>query len=283
MSVILGQETNNSFLQSSQGIEQTYSVQLKKPNVDPKTQRGYYFMRTDDIDGASPCKNRFANSCQRKTNPLMPEYKLPSLNNLNQSQQSINTTFIRDSLNVRDIEGTSAKPRNWNYQRNKDPYTEIEGSKTRQRRILSKPNYQYDVQDINKDGIHKRNRSTNPLEPRYDIPYEKNYGYIEGTESLTKKPKIYFKQRQSNFNRDIELAWANSGNEKRYFIDSRRQLKNPLNISDIEGTSTEQNKYKFSTKRHINPLNPSYLLPGHSEKLNSEDFIRKPHYKHQQI
>lgn len=73
-------------------------------------------MRTDDIDGASPCKNKFLIQSSRRTNPLIPDYKLPSVSSLNYIfNQSVNYSFIRDNLCIKDIEGTSAKPRNWSH------------------------------------------------------------------------------------------------------------------------------------------------------------------------
>lgn len=76
------------------------------------------------VEGSQPSINKFQTT--RQTNPLNPEYKLPSAL---EPPPYEGPRFIRNVLDIRDIEGSKAKKDPWyNKVRNVDPYTDIDGS-----------------------------------------------------------------------------------------------------------------------------------------------------------
>lgn len=78
------------------------------------------------MEGARPLKNKFKTN--RISNPIAPEYPIPAYTVMEPAVPK----FIKDPLEIDDIEGTRKKNDRWyNYERNVNPYTEIEGSKPR--------------------------------------------------------------------------------------------------------------------------------------------------------
>lgn len=105
--------------------------------------------------------------------------------------------FVRDTLDVRDIDGTKPKKDPWyNKVRNFDPYTEIEGTRARQTKIPNDAVNKLDVSDINGRSSSLPPRDTNPLDPRYNLRGRyshtiriSSYGYVEGSQPTIGHPE----------------------------------------------------------------------------------------------
>lgn len=142
--------------------------------MGPELNKPHFNLSNADIEKSSPQQQKFG--LERQTNPLVPEYKLPSF----EARPITPPKFMRDSLDVSDIEGTKAK---------RDPYLDyktrpsmnledIEGSKSKvlhKSRSRSPEGYDHlNYSDVNKDGLFVSKRQTNPLAPEYLIRDEEN-------------------------------------------------------------------------------------------------------------
>ena len=84
-------------------------------------------MKVDDIRGTRPQKVKFVTG--RTSNPLEPDYKLPSF----KVAEPVQPKFIRDAMNVDDIEGTKPKEPYFIKPRTAGEKEEIEKSKPKER------------------------------------------------------------------------------------------------------------------------------------------------------
>jgi hypothetical protein len=140
-----------------EGAQTSPMVNPAKPPVD--------LMSVDDIDGAKPNVRKQLRKSNRMTNPLNPEYQLPSAVVIPPPVPR----FIRDSISNDDIPGAHSK----SYKSDKNPrdlmyIDDIPGC--RPRRLVGdfqSGNRTYDVSDINKDRIHQTTRVCDPLNPVY--------------------------------------------------------------------------------------------------------------------
>jgi hypothetical protein len=121
-------------------------------------------MSVDDIDGAKPRVQRQFPHSNRTTNPLSPEYQLPSAPEL----PPVVPRFIRDGFTNDDIAGAHSK----SFKSDRPPrdlmrVDDIPG--TRPRRLIGdfRESRNLDVHDINNDGIFRTSRVTDPMNPVY--------------------------------------------------------------------------------------------------------------------
>lgn len=139
------------------------------PSFDPKS-KPVDIMAVKDIAGAQPRICRNLPHSNRHTNPLNPEYQLPT----KAEEPPPEIPFRYDPLNFDDIPGVHPK----SYKTDKPlrdimKVSDIEGTKPIQRiRKFDAQNRILDVSDINNDGVFHTRRTTNPLNPEY-IPGEK--------------------------------------------------------------------------------------------------------------
>lgn len=91
---------NESYSLKNDDIDLSCPKRLHQPLNKP-----YYYLRDDDIAGTKPASKTFQTK-REASNPLNPVYKLPSFEPL----EHVVPKFIRDSINVDDINGS--KPRN---------------------------------------------------------------------------------------------------------------------------------------------------------------------------
>ena len=188
-----------------------------KPMVN-ESKKPVDIMSVDDIEGAKPRIQRQLPHSARITNPLNPQYQLPT-----KPEPPIPVPkFIRDSVNVDDIPGAHSK----SYQTDKPPrdimnVNDIPGAHPRKRILTLDPDgtcnglkltntcsRSLQVKDINNDGIFKSTRVTNPLNPVYYYDGQK----IEATDygkhfppNLPKNPIDF-----PNSTKDIEGAQADT-------------------------------------------------------------------------
>lgn len=190
-----------------------------------KQPRESFSLKTDDIPGATSHlkayqytnKPSYINSnlgieksssqsisfiTHRQVNPLNPDYKLPSSLPKNYTPPK----FIRDTLDVHDIQGPSAKNLNKTQIRNSLDISDIV---TKKKSILkiSKPKEEH-FNIKNKGFLTCRN--TNPLAPEYVICGEDNkpmvYGKIPGS-----TPRVYFDNKATPHNRNLDVSDIQKG------------------------------------------------------------------------
>ncbi|KAL4486450.1 hypothetical protein ABPG72_018404 [Tetrahymena utriculariae] len=245
-------------------------INEKERSSSPK-YTNLYFMRIDDIEGAQ-AKKKFVTS--RNTNPLSPVYVLPTSAYI----APLENKFIRDTLYVKDIEGATAKPDTRYFkERNVNPYTEVEGSRPRQRFIPKDKVNSLEVKDINNDGIFKTTRTTNPLDPKYNLSTLlksdmnlqqeiQDYGFIDGSKSRIRHPSLNKEKSFSLNTKDILGAHANAIPEKFVNLNNtRKDFISTNKIDDIPGAQKSTLIKGMITKRCVDPNVPQYSFPGHTE------------------
>ena len=188
-----------------------------KPMVN-ENKKPVDIMSVDDIEGAKPRIQRALPHSNRMTNPLNPQYQLPT----KQEPPIPTPKFIRDNISVDDIQGAHSK----SYQTDKPPrdimnVNDISGARPRKRilaldadgtcngmKLTNTCSRSLQVKDINTDGIFKSTRVTNPLNPVYYYDGQK----IEATDygkhfppNLPKNPIDF-----PNSTKDIEGAQADT-------------------------------------------------------------------------
>ena len=134
-----------------------------QPSVD-LTKKPIDIMSVKDIQGASPAIQRSLHHSERHTNPLNPQYHLPSY----QEPPVPVPKFIRDNINYDDVPGVHSKT----YKTDKPPIDimktdDIAGAQPKHLIMRYLGDRSLNVKDINEDGIFKTRRETNPLNPDY--------------------------------------------------------------------------------------------------------------------
>lgn len=142
-----------------EGAQTKPTVNLEKPPRD--------IMKVDDIEGAKPRIIRQLNNSNRMVNPTDPVYQLPSFT----PEPPFIPKFIRDTMKNDDVEGAAPK----SYKTDKPPrdimkVDDISGPRIVKPDLYITPhNRNFDVSDINDNGVFKTTRHTNPIFPQYHI------------------------------------------------------------------------------------------------------------------
>lgn len=102
-----------------------------------------YTLKVDDIAGTKPRINKFSSSRQ-PSNPLEPKYSLPKFDVIDPPPRN----FIRDSIDVSDIDGTRPNPHVWK-PRKENIYIEVEGSVPKKSYSRNQLYDSLNVKDIN--------------------------------------------------------------------------------------------------------------------------------------
>ena len=204
----------------------------------------------DDIEGTRhTVKDRMMRT-KRHVNPLVPEYPLPS----SVPADLPEVKFLKDTMNISDIEGSSAKPIRKYETRDTMSTGDIVGAKFCSRASLENP--PRDIMsngeiDLKKKKFQDRgNRKTNLMEPIYNI----NGVIIKDDEKYT-KPKPLKKQISDNHLLQTEDI---DGAKKGWKILSRREYRNTMITSDILGAQSDSIKHSIQSNRLTNPLAPVY-------------------------
>ena len=171
-----------------------------------KTSRESFSLKTDDIAGAKPFlksyqytnKPDFTNSTagidkstphaknlqtNRQINPLVPEYKLPT----SQNRPYTPPRFIRNSMDMSDIAGTTPSTIQRNLLRNTLDVSDISNVRSLDARKMRKSlGFVGEIEvEAAKTCKFQTRRDTNPLDPVYDIADKDNhvvkYGEIAGS------------------------------------------------------------------------------------------------------
>lgn len=217
-------------------------------------------------------KAKVFESTRTPSNPLEPVYRLPSF----QPMPPPEPKFIRDSIAVKDIEKAAPKPQiQYKFLRESNYIGDIAGAQPKLPPAISPPNYQYDVRDINydKDLVFKTSRVSNSLEPRYKYvtehgqKAEENYGEVIGSTPKRRHPIEV--NKHTNFIlhcEDIEGAAASTKGNPVIINKSRREFRITNKVDDVEGAFSGSLKKGIVTRRHLNPVDPTYLMPGNKEE-----------------
>ncbi|KAL4464775.1 hypothetical protein ABPG74_011336 [Tetrahymena malaccensis] len=266
-----GYKYNNkeTFVNRIDDIDGSSPKQLIKCLSKPDFQ-----LNNKDIKGAQPQINKFQTTRQ-PFNPLQPQYQLPKA----EVRVSTPPKFIRDNINIDDIEGTKPNPKFFKT-RNVDIYTEIEGSKPKNLFIPRDHIDILDVKDINEFLQFKTTRHTNPLNPTYigqnDQGEKIQYGHIDGSLSRRLHPE---ESKKVNFNlttNDIKGAWHGTHTEKFLKRDTRKDFRVTNITKDLPEAQVGSLKKGIITNRHVNPLVPKYQLLGEKEGLRNFDGYTNP-------
>lgn len=254
------------FINKVDDIEKSNPKILHYPLNKPE-----YNLYNKDIEKSSPDVNQFKS--KRNTNPLQPKYKLSKLEDYPPEVPK----FIRDSIDVSDIEGAS--PSKTNYLKVKDNISEriVENSKRKiiydPRKNFGKIKYHYlDYSDLNLD-VFKTKRNTNALDPIYIFKNKEEgklyyFGHIEKSKPQVQYP--YFYKPPLNLKLD-DIKGSNPGSKN--FINKFNGKNFEICIADIEKSGAGSLKKGITTKRCLNPLMPKYQYLGEKELKESFNYI----------
>ena len=232
-----------------------------------------------DIEGTIP-RGHHCFKSTRHTNPLNPEYPLPSCGIKYPLEKP---KFLRDTLDIRDIPGATKNRHKICYTEHN--YIDVYNRKrdddiliSHQKLFKGNRNKLYNSMDYR--DVYKRkpfsNRHTNPLEPRYNYPITEIpslYGEIEGN-----KPVVFSKFNSEKYGKglktnDIEGAQSNTKSSYSQFI---LKHKHPIKkeVEDIIGSHHGSLQKSIVTKRNTNPLEPKYKFLG-DKKLEFDEYNQK--------
>ena len=241
------------FTNKNDDIEKSYPkllhIKLKKPE---------YNLTNSDIEFSSP--QCVKSKIKRHLNPLEPKYKLPS----SSAYPPYEPKFIKDSINVNDIEGAVPKKVIGRMQsRDIMNIKDIKDSWPR-KPYIRKSKYEYiDYNDVTNTEF-KTSRNTNPLDPFYTLKYidgtKKKFGPIEKS-----KPHIGYQYMfKVPFNLKVDdIEGSNIGSKNK--IKNFKSKNFCYDISDIKGTKSGTLLKGIYTQRNTNPLCPKYKYPGNEE------------------
>lgn len=243
---------------SNSDIEGTKTKPLYPANNKPE-----YNLTNNDIDKSKPNGHKLFSSNRTPFNPLEPKYVLPTC----EYNPPPENKFIRNTLEVNDIEGTSPKTK-YRYEIKK-PENDINIQRKKIRKDNIKGYDYFDYSDIMKEKFISQ-RHTNPLEPIYNINYQNEFiGEIEKS-----KPsplyKLVYKNPLNLQNSDIKGTQVGSLNKYENFIYQDRSMK----INDIKGTQVGSLNKGIKSARCVNPVDPIYNNPGILEDKENEENLK---------
>lgn len=212
-------------------------------------------MYLDDIEGTRhSIKDRMMRT-GRHVNPLVPDYPLPT----SISAGVPEVKFLRDSMNISDIEGSSAKPLRKYEPRDNMSTSDIVGAQAcwkpdfRRARLENPPHDSMYIGEIDlkqKRFQDRGKRKTNLMEPKYNI-----YGVEIKDDERHSKPKPLKKQIPDNhILKTQDIDGAMSGWRKM----NRREYRNTMITSDVPGAQADSVKHSIQSNRLTNPLAPVY-------------------------
>ena len=221
-----------------------------------KLDKPEYNLSNADIEKSSPNMGNLKTT--RCTNPLEPKYNLAKVEELPNEIPR----FIRDSIDIKDIDG--AKPKKYFKWQTRETFPAdnngIEGSKPKKKYVRQTKYNNIDYSDLTRD-IFKTKRHTNPLDPVYELKYKNGenytYGLIEKSKPQTNYPYTYPDPFALRVN-DIAGAQAGSKNRINKFTGNNYELT----TKDIRGCNAGSLKKGITTQRCTNPLVPKYQMPG---------------------
>jgi len=246
----------NVFTNKIDFINKIDDIEKARPNKEIILKKPNFILNVRDIEKAYPKKHFWKSD--RHINPLNPVYKLPSFKLLEPEVPK----FIRDQIDISDIEKTKPNKLYPMKMRPFKTYDEIEGVHPKKRYERKVIHDSLNCSDLN---IKKRrNRNTNPLEPEYDNPYG---GYINGTKPCVPFSDFFKDTYKDHINvKDIDGASHGSLN---HYSSFKYDNKQRFDTRDIDGGFCDTRKHGITTERCTNPLQPRYKYIGNNDKVNS--------------
>ena len=237
-------------------IERSQCRKLAEPLNKP-----YYNLRNDDVEGSKPFVTKFVTN-RKATNPLAPEYVLPSYEAIEPLEQK----FIRDSICIDDIRGARPKKLHKLHktERRTNYIEDISGSRAKKEYCRKEILNPLDCKDINEFRIFKTNRVTNPLMPIYDVQDDDNQpikiGQIQGSKSRIRHPENVNKETSLSLKiNDIDGCKTSTVGNSHIRNRVHGNYTNTNLTKDIPGAQISTLKKGIQTKRHLNPLVPQYV------------------------
>ena len=195
-------------------------------------------LNTKDIKGASTAPPRFT-ILARDTNPMQPQYQLPT----HRAEEAPQPRFLRDSIGVSDIEGAAKQP----FQRSREGFTTLGADDIDGACVGWKPYYKahFNTPEGERDPIDVSDINTSSLKYfQTRSPYPD--GDVEGSKA---RPRT--RQREGNY---IDMSLKNTdikGATTRRTVETvcdpwagkidRRHCKTPtLNTADIVGAQAKR-------------------------------------------
>jgi len=247
--------TNRPKFSDISDIDGAHPKLTKQRNYESK------ILHVDDIDGAkAKYRDRFFDT-KRNVDPLQPEYKLPSY----KVEPLAPPKFVKDAMNIDDIEGTRTKQKKFTIQRDTMNVDDIEGARSgwKPRHIQARVDAQprdvlFTTENLkNKKFQDITTRRTDPNSPQYNI-----YG-MEIADDAKSKPKKLRGYLEGNFLlRTDDVDGARCGQHGAHSLslpmEKRREFRQTNFLGDIEGAKADTIKHSIQTKRVTNPLQPMY-------------------------
>ena len=225
--------------------DNNYDIIGSHPKKQYERKKFYENYDYTDVNVDNEHKKFFNNKNNRNTNPLEPNYG------------SVYGGYIEKSVSLNPY--FHMKNRGRIYMSNDDIFGSISGSKNKYNLFLNKPNFAFDVKDIegSKTGTLKRcsknmilNRNTNPLIPKYE--------YLGMKEN--KANERYYKNNVDDKNND------NNDNNNNNEIINKNQKFNTLDINNIQKYNNNEKIEKFpSSKLNISKSCKDLYIPNKNE------------------
>ena len=216
---------------------------------------------------------------RQPSNPLDPVYKLSVVEYVKPDPPK----FIRNGMDISDVDGARPKFVRELKTRPTNNVADIDGSSPKVRR---KRERMAGYSSMNYDDVVKATRKLtrvhdtfNPLyefrdtltgeftRPKYGPP-NKSYGTIPGMQpSVLAKEVAENKGMQTSDIHGAQAGTRTLGMFKNKLREHFGQM--PKSYNDIPGNKADTLKKCMTTDRHLNPLDPAYQFPGHSEPVEA--------------
>ena len=255
--------------------DNNYDIIGSHPKKQYERKKFYENYDYTDVNVDNEHKKFFNNKNNRNTNPLEPNYG------------SVYGGYIEKSVSLNPY--FHMKNRGRIYMSNDDIFGSISGSKNKYNLFLNKPNFAFDVKDIegSKTGTLKRcsknmilNRNTNPLIPKYEYlgmkenkandRYYKNNVDNKNNDNINNNNNI---NNNDNINNNNEIINNNQNfnsldinNIQKYNNNNNNQNFNTLDINTIQKYNNNDNLEKFpSSKLNISKSCKDLYIPNKNE------------------
>ena len=254
--------------------DNNYDIIGSHPKKQYERKKFYENYDYTDVNVDNEHKKFFNNKNNRNTNPLEPNYG------------SVYGGYIEKSVSLNPY--FHMKNRGRIYMSNDDIFGSISGSKNKYNLFLNKPNFAFDVKDIegSKTGTLKRcsknmilNRNTNPLIPKYEYlgmkenkandRYYKNNVDNKNNDNINNNNNI---NNNDNINNNNEIINNNQNfnsldiNNIQKYNNNNNQNFNTLDINTIQKYNNNDNLEKFpSSKLNISKSCKDLYIPNKNE------------------
>ena len=254
--------------------DNNYDIIGSHPKKQYERKKFYENYDYTDVNVDNEHKKFFNNKNNRNTNPLEPNYG------------TVYGGYIEKSVSLNPY--FHMKNRGRIYMSNDDIFGSISGSKNKYNLFLNKPNFAFDVKDIegSKTGTLKRcsknmilNRNTNPLIPKYEYlgmkenkandRYYKNNVDNKNNDNINNNNNI---NNNDNINNNNEIINNNQNfnsldiNNIQKYNNNNNQNFNTLDINTIQKYNNNDNLEKFpSSKLNISKSCKDLYIPNKNE------------------